>query len=689
MKFIKKIVKLTPESICIFLGLWIITICLSSCLTEEDQTGIKYKPVTVETTIPTSITYNSIEIGGKISAPQERNDVRGVCWNTLPNPDINSPKKTTVGKGLGEFKSTITGLTANTTYYIRAYAVSALSTVYGNQITVKTTLATTATITTNPITAITTSTAMCGGNVSSDGGSNVSMKGVCWSITSNPTTSNSKTTDGAGASSFSSTITGLLTNTTYYVRAYATNNSGTAYGSQVSFKTAAITVPTLSTNTVSSITTSTALSGGNITSDGGATITSRGVCWSTSSSPTTSNSKTSDGTGSNSYSSSITGLLSNTTYYVRAYATNSAGTAYGSQVSFKTSLTIPALSTTSASSITTSTAISGGSITSDGGATITARGVCWSTGSSPTTSNSKTSNGTGSGSYSSSISGLLSNTTYYVRAYATNSAGTAYGGQVSFKTTAIIVPVLSTTTISSITSSTALGGGNISNDGGGSVTGRGVCWSSSTTSPTISNSTSSNGSGIGSYSCSITGLTANTTYYVRAYATNSAGTSYGSVVSFNSLPSFAIGQSYQGGIIFYVDGTGLHGLISAVSDQSSGIRWYNGSYLTTSATTSSVGYGNTNTNTIVSSQGTGSYAARLCYDLSLNGYSDWFLPSRSELSLMYTNLKSAGLGGFSSVDYWSSTETSSSSAYYQSFSTGTVSTATKSITKYVRAIRAF
>ena len=97
------------------------------------------------------------------------------------------------------------------------------------------------------------------------------------------------------------------------------------------------TLPTVTTNTVSNITPTTATSGGNVTSDGGASVTARGVCWSTSQNPMASDSHTTDGSGTGSFSSSITGLTANTTYYVRAYATNSAGTAYGAEVSFTTS----------------------------------------------------------------------------------------------------------------------------------------------------------------------------------------------------------------------------------------------------------------------------------------------------------------------------------------------------------------
>ena len=143
----------------------------------------------------------------------------------------------------------------------------------------------------------------------------------------NPTTSNSKTTNGSGTGSFTSSITGLSQGTTYHVRAYATNSVGTSYGADTVFSTP--TAPTVTTNTVTGITQTAATSGGNVTSDGGAAVTVRGVCWSTSVNPTTSNSKTTNGSGMGSFTSSITGLSQGTTYHVRAYATNSVGTSYG------------------------------------------------------------------------------------------------------------------------------------------------------------------------------------------------------------------------------------------------------------------------------------------------------------------------------------------------------------------------
>jgi uncharacterized protein (TIGR02145 family) len=196
------------------------------------------------------------------------------------------------------------------------------------------------------------------------------------------------------------------------------------------------TVPVLgNTTAVSAVTATTATSGGSISADGGAAITTRGVCWAVTANPTISNSKTVDGTGTGAFVSNITGLTPGTLFYARAYATNSVGTSYGSEISFTTgtTLTLPTLAaTTAASNISFTTALSGGNVVADGGAGVTARGVCWSTSSNPNTANTNTTNGMGNGIFTSNLTGLTANTLYYVRAYATNSVGTAYGTEISF-----------------------------------------------------------------------------------------------------------------------------------------------------------------------------------------------------------------------------------------------------------------
>jgi len=293
----------------------------------------------------------------------------------------------------------------------------------------------------------------------------------------------------------------------------------------------------VTTTTISGITQTTAISGGNVTSDGGATIIVRGVCWSTSQNPTIANSKTSNGAGTGIFTSNLTGLANNTVYYVRAYATNSAGTSYGNQVNFTTGQNVvaPIVTTTSISGIAGNTANSGGNVTSDGGATVTARGVCWSTSQNPTDANSKTSNGAGTGIFTSNISGLVNSTMYYVRAYATNSVGTSYGDQMSFATGQnTFVPTVTTIGVTDITQTTAKGVGNVVSDGGAAIIARGVCWSTSQI-PTIGNSNTNEGTSMGGFSSSISGLIINTTYFIRAYGTNSIGTGYGTQLEFKTV----------------------------------------------------------------------------------------------------------------------------------------------------------
>ncbi len=157
-----------------------------------------------------------------------------------------------------------------------------------------------------------------------------------------------------------------------------------------------------------------------------------------------------------------------------------------------------------------------------------------------------------------------------------------------------------------------------------------------------------------------------------------------------------IGEVYGGGIVFWVDETGEHGLIAAQSNQTSSAKWYAGSNITTVAYGNGTGAGKTNTAIIISAQGLGDgtvYAARICNELQItqNGktYGDWYLPSKEELSLMYNNLYLHGLGNFDNVKYWTSTESSINSAWYQDFDDGTQWTDYKSASDAVRAIRSF
>jgi hypothetical protein len=183
-----------------------------------------------------------------------------------------------------------------------------------------------------------------GGVVINDGGSPIISRGVCWSSDHDPSLvlGAKKTNEGTDIGSFISYVTGLKPGTLFFFRAYATNKNGFAYGSVLTITTPAI-VPTITTNTVLHITEATAVSGGNILNNGGATIINRGVCWSTKSNPTINDNRSSDGNDIGYFISNLNGLSpgtmwlkSNTTYYVRAYATNSVGAGYGNEVSFTT-----------------------------------------------------------------------------------------------------------------------------------------------------------------------------------------------------------------------------------------------------------------------------------------------------------------------------------------------------------------
>ena len=215
--------------------------------------------------------------------------------------------------------------------------------------------------------------------------------------------------------------------------------------------------------------------------------------------------------------------------------------------------TLPELSTTAATAITLTTASSGGNITADGGATVTARGIVWNTATAPTISlATKTTDGSGTGNFSSAIANLIPSTNYYARAYATNSVGTGYGNEITFTTGAVVLPTLTTTTVSGITTNAAVSGGSITNDGGGAITARGVVWST-TQNPTITLTTkTSDGTGTGSFTSNLTNLTQNTTYYLRAYATNSAGTVYGNEISFTTQ-TINYATMYPSGTVFCYD----------------------------------------------------------------------------------------------------------------------------------------
>ncbi len=251
-------------------------------------------------------------------------------------------------------------------------------------------------------------------------------------------------------------------------------------------------------------------------------------------------------------------------------------------------------------------------------------------------------------------SNLSPSTAYNYRVCAYNSTGNslAYTNEITVTTnTPITKPILTTTTPSSITKNSAISGGTISSDGGAAITARGIVWSTATN-PTIANTTKTvDGIGTGVFSSNLQNLNPSTTIYARAYATNSAGTSYGNEVTITTLASLKIGDEYQGGIIyyifspdewtdvgFYVPGE-IHGLIVAKNDLPDKYEYgcYNKYFNTLGHNQLTFNYHSEYPTVEIFTYCGANTAAGACYNLNLNGYSDWYLPTYQELSKIFQN----------------------------------------------------
>lgn len=336
---------------------------------------------------------------------------------------------------------------------------------------------------------------------------------------------------------FSITISGLTRNTKYYFRAYVTIDDNDIHADKIySFTTKDYQAPLVTAGTVTEITmTSTSLNG-EVTSDGGEASTTRGLCWGSSANPTITSciDTTVNGTGTGTFTGRITGLTAGTIYYVRAYATNSKGTAYNSaDVIFKTH-SLPLATTAEVTNITGTGATAGGEVTYDGGTEVTARGVCWSTTSNPTvTLTTKTTDGTGEGVFESTIAGLTSGTTYYIRAYATNQYGTSYGEEKTFIATK--APQVTTVAATLIGKSSATLNGTVNANNASSA----VIFEYGLTTSYGSSVTATPGTVTGNTATAVEGnlsaLDAGTTYHFRVKAVNSGGTAYGDDLTFTTL----------------------------------------------------------------------------------------------------------------------------------------------------------
>ncbi len=490
---------------------------------------VRTKPMT-DVTAESAVSGGFVDEDGRLDV-----SARGICYSRSEYPTIEDAH-TQDGSGKGEFTSTLKNLEHNVTYYVRAYATNKKGTSYGEQVKFITE-AGVPIVTTDTVINITAHTAKCKAHVESDGGYPVVKRGICYSKKPDPTIDDEITEDGSGLGEYTGSLKNLVENTTYYVRAYATNSMATTYGEQIIITTLD-GLAVVKTDKTDNITATSVVCYGTVVSDCDIPVTSRGFCYAKTQYPTIDDDHTTTGKGLGSFQTTISKLESDTKYYIRAYATNATETAYGEQLSITTLTGLATLTTTTVST-TAFTITVGGNITDNGGFAISSRGICYSTSNSePTTSDLFIESGKGNGSFNATIDKLQANTKYYVRAYATNQTGTSYGNVCTI-TTKDGKATLTTATITNITALTATGGVTVKDAGGANLQSCGICWST-TQNPTISNFKVEGGTQISTYSCNMTDLQANTTYYVRAYATTDVTTAYGNQVSFKTASGLPV-----------------------------------------------------------------------------------------------------------------------------------------------------
>jgi hypothetical protein len=250
-----------------------------------------------------------------------------------------------------------------------------------------------------------------------------------------------------------------------------------------------------------------------------------------------------------------------------------------------------------------------------------------------------------------------------------------------------LLPTVTTAPVTGIGFYEATSGGAITDNGGCPITQKGVAWSWNPA-PTVGDPKTLDGTGDAAFVSSVSPLYANRTYYVRSYVTNSVGTAYGQQEVFTTLEpaTLYLGKIYAGGMVFYLDGSGLHGLVVTEIDVGYFPWGCEGASIPTSP---AFGSGAANTAAIIASCAEANIAAKVADNLVLNGYSDWFLPSLEELSLVYSNIHLKGLGGLDYAMPWSSTEVDATQAYVIYFYNGGGWTMRKGYNRAIRAIRAF
>lgn len=474
---------------------------------------------------------------------------RGFVYSTTQQPTVdNTIAKLTVPVDEKlQYSAQAVDLAANTTYYVRAYAISVLGTFYStNQVSfvVQTSAPSVVTDSIKDLN-IEKGTAIFNGKVTYVGDPAYTERGFVYGLVPNPTIDDTqKVVSGTGEGAFSANITGLEEGNTYYVRAYAQNVKGVSYGKDVIVNCVA-TMPEVSTNEVTniSIKNGTATFVGDVKSYGDLSCAERGFVYALTNNPTIDDTKLIvSGAELGVFRKNVSGLEEGKTYYVRAYVTNKKGTVYGNEVSCNLTANMPEVKTLAVTNkdIANGVATFNGTVVSLGDLGYTEKGFAYGIAHNPTIDNNKvTSSGEGTGDFFATASELEEGKTYYIRAYVTNSKGTVYGEEVEMDFNAIM-PIVSTQEVTGkiIAQGIATLHGTIESKGDPAYAQRGFVYGIAHN-PTKDDATVINVSGTntGTYTYNLNNLEMGSIYYVRAFATSSKGTVYGDEVAldFNAI----------------------------------------------------------------------------------------------------------------------------------------------------------
>ena len=480
------------------------------------------------------ITPQSATLCGKVLKGADISD-RGFIYNEGTCGIEDLKYKVSVFGDIGEYTAQLNGLNPNKKYTYCAYTINPMGTYYG-EVKSFTTNVDMPAVTSAVVSAITSTTAKFSSSVKSHGGETVTEVGFYYSTepSVDPETA-LKVNQPYSQDAFSIDVEKLDVYTKYYVMAYATNSAGTTYSDVATFTTDS-SYPTVQTVGATDINSQGATLSGSVLSDNGASITERGfVYMQGTGTPTTDSYKLKVSGKTGEYTGALSGLEPNKKYSFRAYAVNSKGTAYGEVMSFLTVTGLPKVSAVDVSKIASTSATLTADVTDHGGETVSEVGFYYSLDPAVDDETSvKVTRNYAGGAFSTSLTDLSVFTTYYVKAYAVNSAGVAYSSVVSFKTLAD-VPVVQTLGSAEVGSDGATLSGTVLTDNGASITERGFVWMQGDGTPTTSNSKLKASGTTGDFTATLSGLDPNKKYSFRAYAINSVGTAYGAVMTFSTI----------------------------------------------------------------------------------------------------------------------------------------------------------